>query len=170
MQHCEVAGDFGGCEFPGVGQLTGAGPKIDKLRVMESGSGPSSEELTLLLAAKDATIIAQATLIEQLAARVEELERRLGKDSSNSSRPPSSDPAFAKPAPKRSSRTLSGKRRGKQNGAPGTTLRLVEDPDEIVRREPAACCGCGADLAHALVFDERRHQVFDVPPRRRART
>jgi transposase len=131
---------------------------------MESWSEPSYEELTLLLAAKDVTITAQATLIEQLAARVEELERRLVKDSSNSSRPPSSDPAFAKPAPKRSSRTLSGKRRGKQNGAPGTTLRLVEDPDEIVRREPAACCGCGADLAHALVFDERRHQVFDVPP------
>lgn len=131
---------------------------------MESASGPSKEDLKLLLAAKDATITAQAALIEELAARVEELERRLDKDSSNSSRPPSSDPPFAKPAPKRSSRTLSGKRRGKQDGAPGNTLRLVNEPDETVRREPVACGGCGATLSGAPVFDERRHQVFDVPP------
>lgn len=111
-----------------------------------------------------ATIAQQAALIKQLStqcelllARVEELERRLGKDSSNSSKPPSSDPPFARPAPKRSSRTSSGRRRGKQDGAPGSTLRLVEDPDETVRHEPAACCGCGADLTGVPGFDERRH-------------
>lgn len=58
---------------------------------------------------------------------------------------------------------MSGKRQGKQDGAPGTTLRLVDDPDETVRREPDTCDGCGADLADAPVFDERRHQVFDAP-------
>nr|WTB34963.1 DUF6444 domain-containing protein [Streptomyces sp. NBC_00830] len=131
---------------------------------MESASESSKEELKLLLAAKDATIAAQGALIEELAARVEELERRLDKDSSNSSRPPSSDLPFAKPAPKRSSRTLSGKCRGKQDGALGTTLRLVDNPDETVRREPVACGGCGASLSGASMFDERRHQVCDVPP------
>ncbi|MET7532732.1 IS66 family transposase [Streptomyces goshikiensis] len=117
-----------------------------------------------------ATIAQQAALINQLStqcelllARVEGLERRLGKDSSNSSKPPSSDPPFARPAPKRSSRTSSGRRRGKQDGAPGSTLRLVEDPDETVRHEPAACCGCGADLTGVPGFDERRYQVFDAP-------
>jgi transposase len=39
----------------------------------------------------------QARLIARLQARVAELERRLGKDSSNSSKPPSSD-GLGKPA------------------------------------------------------------------------
>lgn len=80
---------------------------------MESQDEPTREELLLLLSAKDATIKSLTGLVEQLAARVAELERRLGKDSSNSSKPPSSDAPFAKPAPKRSSRTRSGRRPGK---------------------------------------------------------
>jgi transposase len=69
---------------------------------MESGAEPSYEELKLLLAAKDTTIAQLTGLVEQLssqcerlAARVEELERQLRKDSSNSSKPPSSDAPFA---------------------------------------------------------------------------
>lgn len=133
---------------------------------MEAGTESSNEELRLLLAAKGATIAQLSALVEQLSSqceRVEELERQRGKDSSNSSKPPSSDPPFAKPAPKRSSRTRSGRRPGKQDGAPGATLRLVDDPDVTIRREPACCGGCGAGLAGAPVFDERRHQVFDAP-------
>jgi transposase len=33
-----------------------------------------------------------------------------------------------------------------------------------VTSDPEVCCGCGDSLAGAPVFDERRHQVFDVPP------
>ena len=41
-----------------------------------------------------------------------------------------------------------GKRRpGKQPGEPGTTMRLVDDPDERLFFPPAACRGCGAALA-----------------------
>lgn len=29
---------------------------------------------------------------------------------------------------------------------------------------PAACCGCGADLASAPVTAQRRHQVTDIAP------
>lgn len=132
---------------------------------MESQDEPSREELLLLLAAKDATIAAQAELIDKLAARVDELERRVGKDSSNSGSPPSSDSPYAKkPAPKRSLRKRSGRRPGKQDGAPGATLRLVDVPDEVVVREPETCECCGGSLAGAPVFDVRRHQVFDAPP------
>lgn len=137
---------------------------IGKLRGVESQGEPTREELLLLLSAKDATIKSLSELVEQLAARVAELERRLGKDSSNSSQPPSSDVPFAKPAPKRSSRTRSGRRPGKQDGTPGSTLKRVEDPDEVFRRDPLTCCGCGDSLLGAPVFDERAHQVFDAPP------
>jgi transposase len=137
---------------------------IGRVCGVESQGEPTREELLLLLSAKDATIKSLTGLVEQLAARVAELERRLGKDSSNSSKPPSSDAPFAKPAPKRSSRTRSGRRPGKQDGTPGSTLKRVEDPDETFRRDPAVCCGCGDSLAGAPIFDERSHQVFDVPP------
>ena len=103
---------------------------------MESHGEPTREELLLLLSAKDATIKSLTELVEQLAVRVAELERQRGKESSNSSKPPSSDTPFEKPAPKRSSRTRSGRRPGKQDGTPGSTLRQVEDPDEVFRRDP----------------------------------
>ena len=53
---------------------------------------PSVEQLLVALAERDALIVA-------LAGRVAELEARLGKNSQNSSKPPSSD-GLAKPAPK----------------------------------------------------------------------
>jgi transposase len=138
---------------------------------VESQGEPTREELLLLLSAKDATIMSLTELVEQLSAQVEqtqarvaELERQLGKDSSNSSKPPSSDTPFTKPAPKRSSRTRSGRRPGKQDGTPGSTLKRVGNPDQTFRRDPVTCCGCGDSLLGAPIFDERAHQVFDVPP------
>ncbi|MCK9879133.1 IS66 family transposase [Frankia sp. Ag45/Mut15] len=128
-------------------------------------------EQAALIGQRDATIAAQAALIERLAgqvewlaARVEVLERQVGKDSGTSSRPPSSDSPFTKKAPQRSSRTSSGRPRGKQPGEPGQTRNMVTDPDEIVVVDPPACTGCGGSLADASVFATRRHQVFDVPP------
>jgi transposase len=105
---------------------------------------------------------AQAVEIERLKARVAELEARLGMNSRNSSRPPSSD-AFDKPAPK-SLRRRSGRRPGGQPGRDGRTLRQVSDPDEVRRHEPACCRGCGRRLDRAVVAGVERRQVFDIPP------
>src|SRR6516225_7379378 len=112
---------------------------IGRLRGVESQGEPTHEELLLLLSAKEATIKSLTELVDQLAVRIAELERRQGKDSSNSSQPPSSDVPFTKPAPKRSSRTRSGRRPGKQDGTAGATLKRVEDPDETIRRDPLIC-------------------------------
>ena len=100
-------------------------------------------------------------VIAQLSARVAELEARLGKNSQNSSKPPSSD-AFVKPAP-RSLRGKSGRKPGKQTGEPGARLEPKPDPDEIVVHAPAVCGSCGSDLATAAVVGDRRRQVFDLP-------
>jgi transposase len=105
-----------------------------------------------------------STQLAQMLARGAELERRLGRGSSTTSKPPSSDPPFAKPAPKRSARMRSGRRPGKQDETPGSALERVEDPDRIVCRDPVTCGGCGDCLLGAPVFDERAHQLFDVPP------
>ncbi|UQX10563.1 DUF6444 domain-containing protein [Candidatus Mycobacterium methanotrophicum] len=102
-------------------------------------------------------------MVAVLSERVAELERRLGVDSSNSSRPPSSDAPWNKPARKRSSRTRSGRKPGKQPGAPGISRSLSDDPDQTVLIEPHRCAGGGASLAAGGVHARERRQVLDVP-------
>jgi transposase len=97
-----------------------------------------------------------------LEARVAELERRLGKGSSNSSRPPSQD-GLGKPPASRRARRGGGRAPGKQPGAPGTHLAQVADPDEVVVHRPVACGGCGGDLILAPVTGVEARQVFDLP-------
>jgi transposase len=94
-----------------------------------------------------------------------DLRRQLGLNSQNSSKPPSSDSPFDKPAPK-SLRGKSGRKPGGQPGHPGSTLALVDDPDQTVRHEPGACTGCGAGLLGAEQVGVERRQVFDLPPMR----
>jgi hypothetical protein len=79
-----------------------------------------------------------------LGDRVAELERRLGKDSGTSSRPPSSDNPDKKKPRDRSLRGRSGRNRGQQPGAESSTLRQVADPDEIVVCAPVTCGRCAA--------------------------
>ena len=89
------------------------------------------------------------------------LRSRLGANSRNSSKPPSSD-GYAKPAPK-SRRVRSGKKPGKQPGDPGKHLAQVEDPDLVVDHRPEHCGGCGGSLASAPVTKVVTRQVFDLP-------
>jgi transposase len=103
-------------------------------------------------------------LIARLTARVEALERQAGKDSSMSSKPPSSDSPFRKKPQDRSLRERGKRAPGKQPGEPGTTMRLVDDPDERLFFPPAECRGCGEGLAGEPVAAQRRHQVTDVQP------
>lgn len=102
-------------------------------------------------------------MVEALRAEVADLKRQLGQNSRNSSKPPSSDSPFVKPAPK-SLRPKSGRKPGGQPGHPGSTLALVDDPNERLRHEPGACTGCGADLVEAPEVGVERRQVFDLPP------
>ncbi|WP_246633870.1 DUF6444 domain-containing protein, partial [Pseudonocardia nigra] len=110
-----------------------------------------------------AEVAARDEVIAQLRGEVAELKRRLGMNSRNSSKPPSSDSPFVKPAP-RSLRRKSGKKPGGQPGHPGSTLALVADPDERRRHEPGPCTGCGANLVDAPEVGVERRQVFDLPP------
>ncbi len=102
-------------------------------------------------------------MVEALQAEVAELTRRLGQNSRNSSKPPSSDSPFVKPAPK-SLRRKSGRKPGGQPGHPGSTLALVDNPNEWKRHEPGLCTGCGAGLADAAEVGMQHRQVFDLPP------
>jgi transposase len=103
-------------------------------------------------------------IVTEQADRIAELERRLSADSSNSSRPPSADAPWDKPAKKRSSRGRSGRRPGKQSGAPSSSRSLVDDPDEVKEIEPEYCQRCNTSLVGAEERGRQRRQVIDVPP------
>ena len=122
----------------------------------------SREELLTLLAARDARIDALLVTVGELTAQVQALVLKLGKDSSNSSKPPSSDGPDRRPRGG-SSRKATGRRPGKQPGAPGAALRLVDDPDERIDIPAPVACGCGTSLAEAAVVAVRRRQVHDLP-------
>lgn len=98
----------------------------------------------------------------RLGRRNSELEALIAKDSHNSSRPPSTDPPWAKRT--RSLRRRSGKRPGGQVGHRGETLRLSPHPNRIVEHRPQECRGCHAPLATAQVVRHLRQQVWEVVP------
>jgi transposase len=100
---------------------------------------------------------------QKLQSRIEELEHRQKMNSTNSSKPPSSD-GLAKPKPKpRSLREPSDKKPGGQEGHVGTTLSPKEVPDVIQRHEPQQCSHCGQILSGVEGTVIKRSQVADLP-------
>src|SRR5687767_7434066 len=89
---------------------------------------------------------AVSAVILSLEQRIADLEERVNKNSTNSSRPPSSDPPSVKrrpPAP------ASGKRRGGQPGHRRHARPLVP-PDQlrqVIECKPPECRWCGDALA-----------------------
>jgi transposase len=100
--------------------------------------------------------------LEALRAENAELRRRLGLDSSTSSKPPSSEGLRKKPV---SLREPSGRPSGGQKGHKGETLRQVAEPDRIVTHAASACRHCGCALSAAMATGMERRQVFDLPER-----
>ena len=121
----------------------------------ESPIEPSREELVALIQTLSAENAA-------LKARIAELERRLGLNSSNSSKPPSSD-GLKKLARVSSLRERSGKTSGAQPGHDGETLRQVAKPDHVIEHHPPVCSGCGEPLTPGGSGEYAARQVFDLP-------
>ncbi len=121
------------------------------------------EMLQAQLAAQAQQLAAQEAALAAQAAELAELKQRLGKDSSTSNKPPSSDSPYRKPQ-RRSSRRCAGRDPGKQKGAPGSAMPLVDNPNETIICDPDSCADCGADLSGAPVTGTARRQVTDVRP------
>lgn len=100
----------------------------------------------------------------QLVRRNAELEALAAKDSHNSSRPPSSDPTWAKRT--KSLRRPSGKKPGGQAGHQGATLKRAVKPDRVVEHRPPTCGGCQASLSQSQIIRQERQQVIDLIPAR----
>ena len=83
-------------------------------------------EVESILVAEKELSPALVSVIKVLVLVVKLLTNRIGLNSSNSSKPPSTDPNRLKP-----SRKKSGKKPGGQKDHVGTTLKQIEEPDEI---------------------------------------
>jgi transposase len=105
---------------------------------------------------------AVTALVQSFERRIADLEERLGKNSTNSSKPPSSDPPSVKrrpPAP------ATGRKRGGQPGHRHHSRPLVppERLRQVIECKPPHCRCCGHDL-HGDDPQPLRHQVAEVPP------
>lgn len=124
----------------------------------------SVQRVLVALVAVGGQVPALHQQVAALAERVRELEARLGQDSSNSSRPPSSDVGRGKRPPPL---PPSGRRPGGQPGRMGRfrALAPIERVDHIVEHRPVACGACALPLAGAAPSGEPvRHQVTELPP------
>ena len=99
--------------------------------------------------------------IIQLEKRIEELERLLGMNSKNSSKPPSSDPPGMPAELPRRRR----KKRGARNGHQPHLRELL--PQEFVKKHihlRPDVCTCGSTNLKDTDQEPLRHQVVDIPP------
>ena len=78
--------------------------------------------------------------ISSLQATIKELQRQLGLNSQNSSKPPSTD-GFKKPRT-RSLRQSSGKKVGGQKAHKGSCQKIPHKPDEVKQHYPDKCLTC----------------------------
>ena len=147
-----------------------AGPARDEVAALRAANA----RLRAVIEARDTEIAALRTShqgqldalraqAEVLSAEVAELRARLGQNSRDSSRPPSSE-GLAKPAPK-SLRKKTGRRPGRPKGQPGATLESADHPDAVVWHEPGQCSGCGKGLSGAAVAGSARGKQPPAPAR-----
>jgi transposase len=119
------------------------------------------ERFLTIIEQQQQQIVAQQRTIEELTARVKQLEDQLAQNSHNSSKPPSSDSSTNR---RKSLRTSTQRKPGGQKGHPGSTLIAVETPDRILIHSPSQCESCGTDLSEVEASEVVRRQVFDLPP------
>ena len=118
-------------------------------------------ELNATIFGLNATISGMSVTIFDLTNTVAELKAQLGMNSTNSSKPPSSD--GPKKPPTKSLRKPSGKKPGGQKGHAGSGMKLLHAPDIQELHAPNDCTLCknAATCAAKRVTSERRH-VIDI--------
>lgn len=118
-------------------------------------------------------ILSQMELIEKQQKQIESFEaiirtlqaeiQALKKDSSNSSKPPSSD-INSNSKKNQSLRQKSDRKSGGQSGHKGINREQSNKPDKIVCLRPDKCANCGKDLSEQKGIITAIRQEIDIPP------
>ena len=129
-------------------QLSLVNEQKDRLQEENFDQVTKLTEQNSLLADQNAQLLKENTALVQ---RVSKLERSVGLNSGNSSKPPSSD-GLTKPSAKENRRTqsrrgTSNRKSGGQPGHKGTTLKQVKNPDKVTNHFPLQCQECEAVLS-----------------------
>ena len=98
-------------------------------------------------------------LLQDALEKLQSLSDKINKNSSNSSKPPSTDIVRTK-----SLRISTGKKAGGQKGHSGTTLAASATPDEVIVHKAVECSGCGKDISGVGSLRYEQRQVYDIPP------
>jgi transposase len=125
---------------------------------MKSGMKMNKKELMGL--EKEAMLDLLLTVITAQAAEIAELKARLGQNSGNSGKPPSSDglgKATAKPDSKEG-----GRKAGGQPGHKGHGLKIEREPDREIAVEPTECPKCGSSLEGMETYHVSSRYVYDI--------
>lgn len=115
---------------------------------------------------KDKIIQELLRKIEEFTKEVQYLKERLSKyetpkNSSNSSIPPSKDEN--RPKRNQSLREKTDRKPGGQIGRKGSTLKMVEKPDDIQEYIPDYCNSCGNNISNIPFEFAGKRQVIDIP-------
>lgn len=116
------------------------------------------DELTKALSTRDRELEKLTGEIAALTDQRNKFKAMLGKDSANSSKPPSTD-GFRK-AKASSLREKSGKKPGGQFGHTGHTIPLFKNPSKIIEKKPEVLCPCGGMVQCGEEYTPK--QIADV--------
>lgn len=64
----------------------------------------------------------------------------------------------------KSLRKITGRKSGGQHGHKGETLKMVDNPQKVIRHKVERCKGCQKDLQDIEPIYVKKRQVFDIPP------
>ena len=127
---------------------------------------PSADPRDALIRVQAERIAVLEAVVADLRQRLEAAERSGSRNSGNSSMPPSSDDLPGRRPPRKQRRAVERaeqKKRGKQPGSPGASMRW-EVPDRTEDHYPEGACSCGADLADAADLGvARSFQQEEIP-------
>jgi len=136
-------------------------PLPPELRITEEDWNRTPPAVQAVVIALWQQVQALQAQVAALQAEVAQLREQVGRNSQNSSQPPSSDAPSAPPRPRR---VPSGRKPGGQPGhtGHGRKLVLVEQVQRVIDLKPMACEQCGALLMGEDVQPVRR-QVTELP-------
>jgi transposase len=147
--------------------LASALQEITTLRSRLNKALSENERLRYRLLEQDKKISVLEAKVEELtiinkkqSEIINELSRRLGLDSSTSSKPPSTDGLAKKKRNTGNGRGLTDNNPGGQPGHNGTTLEFSSNADKEIDYKPEVCESCGNKLEHYV--DAEIRQTHDV--------
>ena len=122
----------------------------DKLKEMfrAAAAGKDHRELLEINASLSTELVLLKEQLERQAALIEELRERLGLNSDNSSKPPSSDGPDAPKREPKGRRNKKGRKQGAQPGHEGHSRELAPEDkvSKFVDVFPESCGSCGGTV------------------------